>query len=104
MKEKILAIVDDIKAAVTAIYKERFWIDWYGAYDINPRHLVIWVCVQSDHHKQQLGSNAHLMYQLRQILVNHDYPEPARPFVHIGFESEETVRRESDGNWYYHFK
>lgn len=44
------------------------------------------------------------MNSLRNILAVHEYPIEGRPFVHIGFESEETVARESGGNWYYHFK
>ena len=36
--------------------------------------------------------------------MKHDYPADAQNNVHIGFESQETVDRESDGNWYLHFK
>lgn len=32
------------------------------------------------------------------------YPAESQRFIHIGFESQETVNRESKGNWYHHFK
>lgn len=44
------------------------------------------------------------MIGLRQLLVKHDYPEEARQFVKIDFESQETVQRQSNGNWFEHFK
>ena len=104
LKEKILAIVANIKDTVTPICKEKFEIHWYGAYEINPRHLVIWVCVQSDKTKQELSLNADLKVRFKSILIRHKYPAEAIDSVHIGFESQETVDRESKGNWYHHFK
>jgi len=38
------------------------------------------------------------------LLKKHNYPIYALQFVYIGFESQETVDRESNGNWYHHFK
>ncbi len=104
MKRKILDIMDDVKKVVLSTCSDKFWIDWYGAYDINPQHLVIWVCVESDVVKSRLESNTELISKFREILVKHGYPEQAIPFVHIGFESKETVDRESNGNWHHHFK
>ena len=52
----------------------------------------------------QLANDTLLNGQLRALLVKNDYPNEARQFVHIGFESQETVERESAGNWYHHFK
>jgi len=104
MKRKILDIVSDIKSVILSICSEKFWIDWYGAYDIDPKKLVIWICVESDEVKLKLESNSELNKKLSEILVKHDYPEQAIPFVHIGFESQETVDRVSKGNWYHHFK
>ncbi len=44
------------------------------------------------------------MNSLKEVLIKHDYPKEAIDLVHIGIESQETVERESDGNWYNHFK
>jgi hypothetical protein len=104
MKRKIQNIVDEIKFIVNPICKEKFGIECFGAYDVNPEYLVIWICVESDECKLKLESNTELHNRLRNTLVKHDYPYEAISSVHIGFESQETVNRESNGNWYEHFK
>lgn len=103
-KRKILDIRDDIKKLLKHNYREKFNVIYYGAYDIDPRHLVFWICVESDKLKELLTKDHWLNDQLRMLLEKHDYPGEAQPFVHIGFESQETVDRESGGNWYHHFK
>jgi len=104
IKRNILDIKSDMEKIIQPVCTERFFIDWYGAYDINPKHLVYWICVQSDKVKNKLIANVELMITLRALLEKHQYPAESQKFVHIGFESQETVNRESKGNWYYHFK
>ncbi|TRX51639.1 hypothetical protein FNH22_24060 [Fulvivirga sp. M361] len=104
MKGKILRIKDDIEKLIKPICNEKFWVEWYGAYDIDPKNLVFWGCVQTDETKERFESNSDLMNNFRLLLDKYDYPEQARKHVHIGFESQETVDRESDGDWYLHFK
>jgi len=84
--------------------KEKFWVTHYGANHIHPRHLVYWIVVGSDHEKCRLEADSALMAELRSLLVKYDYPSEGRNGVHIGFESQETVDRESNGNLYYHWK
>jgi hypothetical protein len=103
-KRKILDTVDHIKLIIHPICKEKFWIEWYGAYDIDPKNLVLWICVESDKVKSEFESNSKLLEELRETFLKNNYPEQAIPFIHIGFESQETVDRESNGNWYNHFK
>ncbi|AHM59270.1 hypothetical protein D770_05015 [Flammeovirgaceae bacterium 311] len=103
-KKKILIIKDDIKKIVAPNCDEKFFIDWYGAYEIDPKHLVYWICVKTDSLKNKLAGDEVLNSNLRELLNKHDYPEPARKHVFIGFESQETVDRESAGNWFHHFK
>jgi hypothetical protein len=104
LKAKILNIVSDIKKEVKPYCDEPFSIDWYGAYYIDPKHLVIWVCIETDETKLKLSSNKELRAKITNLLAKHNYPIQARSLIHIGFESEETVKRESKGNWYHHFK
>jgi hypothetical protein len=98
----------DIKDHITQIIKrscsEKFFIYWYGAYDLDPKYLVYWVCVKTDNMKAKLESDRDLNSELRQLLEAHEYPIEAREFVHLGFESQETVDKKSGGNWYQHFK
>jgi len=104
LKSKVKRIKRDMKGVVRSYCEEKFWIDQYGAYDIDPKFLVFWVCVQSDKVKHQLELNRDLEEKLQMLLPGNDYPSEAIGEVKIGFESQETVDRESDGNWFYHFK
>ena len=104
LASKVEAIEKDIEATVRAVAKEELWVARYGVFDIHPRHLVYWICVETDAEKQRLQADEPLMQRLRALLVRYDYPPEGREFVTIGFESKETVDRESGGNWWFHWK
>jgi hypothetical protein len=104
LKRKIKTIEENIKKTVSIFCNENFSVIQYGAYDINPKHLVFWICVDTDKIKKELESNIELNNQLRSLLVKYEYPKEAVDSVYIGFESQETVERESKGDWYLHFK
>lgn len=104
LKRKILEIKEDLRLRVSQICNEKLWIDWYGAYEIDPKYLVFWVCVETDKMKFKLKSDIQLLSELRQFLIKHNYPIESVESVIIDIESQETVNRESDGNWYQHFK
>ena len=104
LNQKIDTIEDEIKTIIDRIVTEKFWIIRYGATDIDPEHLVYWICVKSDAEKSMLENNQDLLSELRGLLSKHNYPPEAIENVCIGFESEETVNRDSNGNWYRHWK
>lgn len=104
VKRKILDIKKDIEELIRYKSPEKFNVTWYGAYDIDPKHLVYWICIESDQLKEHLKNDFSLNAELRSLLKKHNYPNEAQQFVYIGFESQETVDRESNGNWYHHFK
>jgi len=101
---KVRHIKKQIKGVSTQYSREKVWISQIGAYDINPKHLSFTICVKTDKEKRRLQDDSQLNHELRQILVDNGYPVDAIYEVKIGFESQETVDRESNGSWYYHFK
>lgn len=104
LEETTVRIEAAIQERVAGRAREKFHVTHYGANDIHPRHLVYWVCVLTDAERDRLQGDEELARELRQLLVDHDYPEEGRSGVHMGFESEETVRRDSGGNWWHHWK
>ncbi|AYL93870.1 hypothetical protein [Mucilaginibacter celer] len=104
IKKKILAIRRDMKTIIAAVCDERYWIDWFGSYDVHPKYLAFWICVKSDDMKMKLKSDEELYKKLRSLLDQHGYPIEGRDGVFIGFESQETVDRESHGRWEVHLQ
>lgn len=107
-KSNIAHLTEEIKVAikdlVMTVVQEDVWVTYYGANDVHPKHLVYWICVQSDAEKRRLQNDQALYTNLRQLLTTHNYPSSGREGVRIGFESQETVDRVSNGNWWHHWK
>ena len=102
---RVTALVERaIRDEVGRHAKEKFWVTHYGANNIHPKHLVYWIVVGSDYEKHRLEADSALMAVLRSLLMRYDYPIEGRDGVHVGFESQETVDRESEGNFYHHWK
>ena len=103
--EKITAIAESKIKVISGEYiHEEYWVTHYGANDIHPKNLVFWICVKSDVERDRLMSDKGIMKRLRSVLDEVDYPEEGRNQVIIGFESQETVDRESHGHWWHHWK
>lgn len=97
-------ILDAMRAEMSTRTRERVVVTHYGAIDIHPKHLVIWIVVDSDREKARLASDAALMRRFRELLTTHQYPLEGRDQAHIGFESVETVNRKSGGDFWRHWK
>lgn len=97
-------IVGAIKDEIAPRTRERVVVTHYGAIDIHPKHLVIWIVVDSDAERSRLAGDAVLRQRLRGFLAEFQYPVEGRDTAHIGFESVETVNRESGGDFWRHWK
>ena len=93
LKRKIEIIEEEMKNLIAAGFDEKFFLFHYGAYEINPKHLVFWICIDTDRTKERLEGDKQLNSQLKNILVKNKYPKEAITNVYIGFESQETVDR-----------
>lgn len=80
------------------------WAWWFGAYYINPKHLVVVLAVPSDSDRDRLRTDSGIVPELRHLLQRFRWPGAAQPHVVFDIESEETVKRGNNGNWWYHYK
>ncbi len=76
----------------------------FGAYYINPKHMVFVVGVSSDHEKKLLKEDTKFTVSMNKLLIKYNWPEQARAHVMFDIESQETVDRETEGHWWYHYK
>jgi hypothetical protein len=104
LEDTIDSIEADMERLVEGMSTEPVWATHYGAFDIDPKHLVYKICLKSDAERIRLANDVDLKQQLRNLLDKHQYPEQARSKVYIGFESEETIDRESCGNPWRHWR
>jgi len=103
LKWKIWRIESALKNLVKAEgLKPTIWS--FGAYYIDPKHLVFVVGVPTDEDKKNLRSNTAFSIRMRELLEKVNWPARARNKVIFDIESQETVNRENDGNWWYHYK
>ena len=66
--------------------------------------MVFVVGVPTDEAKEALKSNSSFSAAMKNLLEVYYWPKPARPDVAFDIESQETVDRDSNGNWWYHYK
>jgi hypothetical protein len=103
LKWKIKKIESALKELVRAEgYKPMVWS--FGAYYIHPKHLVFVVGVPTDEGKAALKGNDFFIASMKTLLEKYNWPKHARPEVVFDIESQETVERENNGNWWYHYK
>lgn len=103
LKWKIKSIESALKELVKAEgYDAKIWS--FGAYCIHPKHLVFVVGVPTDDAKAVLKSNESFIASIKNLLEKYNWPKHARPDVVFDIESQETVDRENNGNWWYHYK
>lgn len=76
----------------------------FGAYDIDPKHLVFVVGVPTDKQKNNLKADNLFCDNIKFLLEKYNYPITARKHIVFDIESQETVDRETNGNWWYHYK
>ena len=104
IENRVAKAVASMTRMVKREAREKSWVRYYGSPEVDPAALTFWVCVVTDKEKTRLKSHPTLVQDLRQQLKVHGYPAGAADAVHIGVESQETVDRVSNGNWWGHWK
>ena len=82
----------------------RVSVTWFGVYYIHPKHLAVIIRVSTDQDKAKLSNDSTFLADIKNELVSVNYPIEGRDGVAFEVESQETVDREFNGNWYYRFK
>jgi hypothetical protein len=85
-------------------YCRRAKVFSFGAIRVNPRHLAIWITTQTDEERDSMRASHDLVPQFRRVLLAVGYPPSAVAEVGFEFESQQTVDRDYDGNWWYRVK
>ncbi|HET6157828.1 MAG TPA: hypothetical protein VFE34_05755 [Dongiaceae bacterium] len=70
----------------------------FGATDIDPRYLAMWIKTRTDRERDALRADPNLEAEFRDALSAAGYPAAAIPHVGFEFESQETVDRDHAGN------
>lgn len=94
----------ELESQVALRIADGFAVMWYGAFDIDPVHLVYLVTVSTDSEKHALRNDELFDKGLRSMLSHNGYPVEAIAAVHLWIESQETVDRESHGDWHVHIQ
>lgn len=103
LKLKVWRIESALRALLKAVGIKPFvWS--FGAYYIDPKHMVFVVGVPSDKERDSLRNDKDFLAKMQSLLVRFNWPAPAREHVAFDIESQETVDRESNGNWWHHYK
>lgn len=71
-----------------------------GAVDISPRHLVYWATFQHDADRDRFLGDAEIRKLFRDRMAALGYPEDFVPAIGITAESQETIDREFQGDWW----
>ena len=103
LKWKICRIESAIKSLIkTENSKPIVWS--FGSYTIDPKYLTFVVGISTDEKRNQLRNNTEFNKSLKLLLAKFNWPKKARNYVTFDIESQETVDRETNGNWWYHYK
>lgn len=103
-KEPYRPLLESVKSALTVEVQRMGYectgVFYAGAVHIDPRHLFFGVETVTDAQRDRMNADSRLKEALRRLLQEHGYPEKAIPEIGVRAESQETVDRVWDGDWF----
>lgn len=75
-------------------------VTWTGAVAISPKYLSIWLRTDKDFEREILKNDSTLRPAIDDILRGVGYPRECIPEIGLAIQSQQTVDRDSGGNWF----
>lgn len=97
--EKIRMIEKELKITVKNSYN-KVHVFSFGTVDSEPKYLSIWVVTKTDKEKNIIINTLDINKKFTDILIKIECPEDAKKHITFTVESQETVDREYEGNWW----
>jgi hypothetical protein len=94
------AVKRDLKQAILAMGYTCDSLFYTGAYDIAPEHVFFGVHVKSDAERDRMNADAAIDKALHGLLERHGYPAHVIRIIGVRAESQETVDRDFEGDWF----
>jgi len=105
LNSKISAAISRVDLLLKQLTLEKCHVTHFGATEVDPKYLAVWLCVQSDHECERLYQDImSIREQVHHCFGGEQYPAAAVPFIGVQIASQETVNREYAGNWWHFFK
>jgi len=102
---QIAAAIRSTEQMLQELTHEKSHVTHFGATVIDPKHLAVWLCVESDREVERLYSQVRdIRQKVHSCFHTERYPEAVIPFIAVQIASQETVNRDYDGNWWHFFK
>jgi hypothetical protein len=67
----------------------------------NQDDFSVWLCTQTDEQRNRLGATNPLLADVREVLENAGFPARQLSYLATITQSQETVDRDYEGNWFY---
>lgn len=102
LEQLVERAVADVRAWLTAELPDaEVW--WHGAIHIHPRYIAVWVKTDTDAQRDALIAGG-LRERVHDDFHKAGYPAEVVPEVAVACESDETVKRDWNGSWWYRIK
>lgn len=72
----------------------------FGAIDSEPKYLTVWIVAETDNVKNIIINTLEINKKFEDILIKIDCHEDAKKHITFTVESQETVDRDYEGNWW----
>jgi hypothetical protein len=92
---------------IKALLRQRYSsvkVTSFGATDISPRYLAVWIITSTDAERDHLESDPALVQSMRSEFLDAGYPSEYVPSIGFAFQSQETIDRDFGGSWYHAMK